>query len=193
MSDKLPTVQELLEETNNVVDSAFERISWVESRIKFYTEQYPERAAYLFDSYKYGYDGVPLQLWEHHHGWSLHVETLIRRVAKKQNVLKVTYADMLFIISHYISKAIPLHGSPRYLYYWLFQQVFPDHAKELNISVKAELPHEVQPYYMEMAKLIISTRPQPNPQRYYSMIAEEEPEPIPPAKPLRQLTLFGRD
>jgi hypothetical protein len=193
MSEPLPTIAELLSETSNAVDSAFERVEWVESRIKYYSEQYPERAPWLFDSYKYGYDGVPLPLWEHPHGWSLHVETLIRRVAKKQDVLKVTKADMLFIISHYISKAIPLHGSPRHLYYWLFQQVFPDHAKELNISVKEELPHEVKPYYMEMAKLIIATRPKPNPQRYYNIFAEEAIEPEPKATPLRQLSFLEGD
>lgn len=186
----MTTITELINEIRDVGESAFQRVAWVESRIAHYSAEYPERTPWLFDCFKYGYTGVPSVIYEHDHAWSSHVETMIRRVAKKHRLERPTHPMMLFALSR-ISESIPLHGDTALLFRWLFADVFPEYADELNLQplIGIPMPDECRYYYTELVNRCVMFVPKPDPQRYWGIYGKEGEKQTTEERKPRQLRL----
>lgn len=185
--DEITDLRALFDEMKASVDATFERVSWMEQTIARYMADYPDRAAWIWDCFKYG-SAVRSIVYENRHAWQSHCEELIRRVAKKQSLLMPTHAEMVFIFKE-ISVRIPLHGEPAWLYQWLFADVFPDHAAEIGLPVGQPMPPDCRRYYDMLCDVQVIHRQPPDPKQYQSLCEEPAPEPV-HSRPLRQLRLF---
>lgn len=114
--------------------SEFSRMDKIECIIREYMEDYPDQRSLIYDCFKFGTDLMwDFRLRNNDYLWESHVREMIERVIDGTTDLdEPTLAEILCVYSE-VSLYTPLKGIKFETYCWLYHQVLPDQAKQLNL------------------------------------------------------------